>query len=52
MPNTDRDIVDRAIDAVRERVDRIREDVGNALFIVIAVYIELIWFQRLRKILC
>jgi hypothetical protein len=31
MPNTDRDIVDRAIDTVRERVDRIREDVGNAL---------------------
>jgi hypothetical protein len=31
MPNTDRDILDRAIDAVRERVDRIREDVGNAL---------------------
>lgn len=27
MPNTDRDITDR----FRERVDRIREDVGNAL---------------------
>ncbi len=31
MPIDDRDPVDRAIDAVRERVDRVREDVGHAL---------------------
>lgn len=27
----DRDPVERAIDAVRERVDRVREDIGHAL---------------------
>ncbi len=31
MPIQDRDPVDRVVDAVRERVDRVREDVGHAL---------------------
>lgn len=31
MPIQDRDPVERVIDAVRERVERVREDVGHAL---------------------
>ena len=31
MPSGDRDPVERVIDAVRERVQRVKEDVGHAL---------------------
>jgi hypothetical protein len=31
MPIADRDPVERTIDAVRERVDRVKDDVGHAL---------------------
>ncbi len=31
MPISDRDPVDRVIEVVRERVDRVRDDVGHAL---------------------